>query len=67
MGALACAGTDSGTAGVGFREKGKEYQLFRSTQGEVELPMQRGRLLAENIYWKTGGRHGFDEAVRFHV
>ena len=41
-GALTQAGTGSGTAGVGFHEQGKDYQLFRSTQGDVELRCREG-------------------------
>ena len=42
VGALTQGGTNSGTAGVGFCEQGKSYQLFRSTQGEVELRCREG-------------------------
>lgn len=42
MEALTQAGTNSGTAGVGFCEQGKDYRLFRSTQGEVELRCRKG-------------------------
>jgi len=41
-GALTQAGAESGTAGVGFREQGKDYQLFRSTQGDGELRCREG-------------------------
>lgn len=42
MGALTQGEANSGTAGVGFCEQGKSYQLFRSTQGEVELRCREG-------------------------
>ena len=35
--AMAQAGASSGTAGINFRNGEQSYQLFRSTQGEVQL------------------------------
>lgn len=42
MGALTQGGTNSGAVGVGFCDDGNSYQLFRSTQGEVELRCREG-------------------------
>ena len=42
IGALTQGGINSGTAGVAFRNHGKSFQLFRSTQGEVELRCREG-------------------------
>ena len=60
MGALAQGGTNSGTAGVGFREQGKSYQLFRSTQGEVELRCKEG----DNWRKIFSGKRAADEDLR---
>ena len=59
-GALTQEGTDSGTAGVGFREQGKDYQLFRSTQGDVELRCREGDS------WRKvfSGKRAADEDLR---
>ena len=60
LGALTQGGTNSGTAGVGFREKGKSYQLFRSTQGEVELRCMEG----DNWRKIFSGKRAADEDLR---
>ncbi len=60
MRALAQGGTNSGTAGVGFRDQGKSFQLFRSTQGEVELRCK------EEDNWRKifSGKRAVDEDLR---
>ena len=60
LGALTQGGTNSGTAGVGFREQGKSYQLFRSTQGEVELRCMEG----DNWREIFSGKRAADEDLR---
>ena len=58
--ALTRAGIKSGTAGVGFCEREKNYQLFRSTQGEVELRCK------EQDNWRKifSGKLAADENLR---
>ncbi len=40
LSAMTRSGASSGTAGLRFRDKGKRYQLFRSTNGDVQLRLQ---------------------------
>ena len=63
-GALAQAGIKSGTAGIGFCEREKRYQLFRSTQGDVELRREEG----DNWRRLFSGKLAADEDLRkmFH-
>ena len=60
MRALTQGGTNSGTAGVGFRDQGKSFQLFRSTQGEVELRCKEG----DNWRKIFSGKRAVDEDLR---
>ncbi len=64
--AMAQSGTPSGTAGLNFRNGEQSYQLFRSTQGQVQL-----RLKEENdAKWRIlfTGKRSADEDLRkkFH-
>ena len=65
LGSLAQGGVNSGTAGIGFREQEKDYQLFRSTKGEVELRCQ------EESNWRKifSGKRAVDADLRqmFHL
>ena len=62
---LAQSGAQSGTAGIGFATQGQQYQLFRSTRGEIQL-----RNRSENG-WKVvfTGKRSVDEELKkmFHL
>ena len=65
LSAMAQSGASSGTAGLSFRNGEQNYQLFRSTQGEVQL-----RQKEENEKWRVlfTGKRSADEDLRqkFH-
>lgn len=64
--AMAQSGSASGTAGLRFRNGEQSYQLFRSTQGEVQLRQKE----ANNEKWRIlfTGKRSADEDLRkqFH-
>ena len=64
--AMAQSGAASGTAGLGFRNGEQSYQLFRSTQGEVQLRQKE----AKEGKWRIlfTGKRSADEDLRkqFH-
>ena len=65
--AMAQSGASSGTAGLGFRNGEQSYQLFRSTQGEVQLRQKE----AKEGKWRIlfTGKRSADEDLRkqFHL
>ena len=63
LNAMAQSGMPSGTAGLTFSDQQQCYQLFRSTQGEVQLR------LSEDSQWRIlfSGKKGADEALRQYL
>ena len=64
--AMAQSGASSGTAGINFRNGEQSYQLFRSTQGEVQLRQKEEN--AEKWRILFTGKRSADEDLRkqFH-
>ena len=64
--AMAQSGTSSGTAGLNFRNGEHSYQLFRSTQGEVQLRQKEE--IGEKWRILFTGKRSADEDLRqkFH-
>ena len=64
--AMAQSGASSGTAGLNFRNGEQSYQLFRSTQGEVQLRLKEQN--SENWRILFTGKRSADEDLRkqFH-
>ena len=64
--AMAQSGASSGTAGINFRNGEQSYQLFRSTQGEVQLRQKE----ENDERWRIlfTGKRSADEDLRkqFH-
>ena len=64
--AMAQSGASSGTAGINFRNGEQSYQLFRSTQGEVQLRQKE----ENDEKWRIlfTGKRSADEDLRkqFH-